>query len=144
MTGKLGAEDSSLGNFVLGGVSVSSSPDITELVSDSISLSELLLLERNFTFADTLSLSDTTSTDIAGPAQFNISGSDFISLIDSVLVQFGIIFPPSVRGNIDYDQIRTAARSGDGSKFLMLKGSFTPGNVIVFDADGNAIDSGHT
>lgn len=61
----------------------------------------------------------------------------------------GAILPPPQasnpfqRGNIDFDQIRAIARSGDGSEFLMFGGGAeTPGNVIVFDSQGNGIDGG--
>jgi len=47
------------------------------------------------------------------------------------------------RGNIDYDQIRSAARRGDGPLIQMGSGAgFTPGNVLVYDANGNAVDGG--
>lgn len=46
------------------------------------------------------------------------------------------------RGNIDYDQIRAAARRGDGSLIQMGDGGYTPGNVLVYDANGNAVDGG--
>jgi hypothetical protein len=46
------------------------------------------------------------------------------------------------RGRIDYDQIRAAARSGDGPLFLMFTGPYTAGNLIMINADGNAVDAG--
>jgi hypothetical protein len=47
------------------------------------------------------------------------------------------------RGNLDYDQIKAAARQGDGSLIQMAgAGSKTPGNVLIYDANGNAIDGG--
>lgn len=52
--------------------------------------------------------------------------------------------PPSVRGNIDYDQIRVAARSGNGSQLLTWQtpapaistSAGTPG-MTAYDAIGN-------
>jgi hypothetical protein len=47
------------------------------------------------------------------------------------------------RGNIDYDQVRTAARQGSGAKFQMAgTGSVTAGHALVYDASGSAIDGG--
>ena len=52
--------------------------------------------------------------------------------------------PFTQRGNIDYDQIRAKVRSGPATKFLMYDGAGpgAPGNVPIFDASGDAIDSG--
>lgn len=48
------------------------------------------------------------------------------------------------RGNIDYDQIRDAARRGSGQQFQMAAGvSPTAGDLAAFDAQGNVIDAGH-
>ena len=47
------------------------------------------------------------------------------------------------RANIDYDQIKAAARQGNGGLFQMAgAGGFTDGNVLIYDANGNSIDSG--
>ncbi len=47
------------------------------------------------------------------------------------------------RGNLDYNQIRDAARKGDGPLIQMgASPSYTPGNVLVYDANGNAVDGG--
>lgn len=47
------------------------------------------------------------------------------------------------RGNIDFDQVRMAARQGAGSKFQMFGGG-TPvaGHAAVYDASGNVVDGG--
>lgn len=50
---------------------------------------------------------------------------------------------PTQRGNIDYDQIRSSVRQGAGVKFQMFAGSTAAaGNVLVYDAAGNASDGG--
>lgn len=47
------------------------------------------------------------------------------------------------RGNIDYDQVRSAARQGAGSMFQMFGGgSTTTGHAAVFDVNGNVVDGG--
>lgn len=47
------------------------------------------------------------------------------------------------RGNIDYDQIRSAARQGTGAKFQMMTGStVTAGHMAAYDANGNVVDGG--
>jgi concanavalin A-like lectin/glucanase superfamily protein len=46
------------------------------------------------------------------------------------------------RGNIDYDQVRQAARQGTGSKFQMMTGSVTTGHMAIYDASGNVVDGG--
>jgi hypothetical protein len=52
---------------------------------------------------------------------------------------------PQQRGNIDYDQIRIAARQGTGNKLQMFGGgSVTSGHVAVYDANGNVVDGGST
>jgi hypothetical protein len=44
------------------------------------------------------------------------------------------------RGNIDFDQIRDAARQGTGSKIQMFTGSAPAQNApLLYDADGNAM-----
>lgn len=49
----------------------------------------------------------------------------------------------SQRGNIDYDQIRSAARRGTtGTLFQMGAGSWSAGHMLVYDSAGNAIDGG--
>lgn len=49
----------------------------------------------------------------------------------------------ATRGNIDYDQIRTGARQGNGVQFQMFGGgSTTAGHSPIYDAGGNIIDSG--
>jgi hypothetical protein len=45
-------------------------------------------------------------------------------------------------GNIDSDQIKPSDKQGTGSLIQMAAGSFTPGDVLVYDANGNAIDGG--
>ncbi len=113
-------------------------------VSDAISLSEGVRTGRGYLFADTLPLSDLVAvSSVAQPAITELF-ADFINLLDNAVASFAVVIPPNVRGNIDYDQIRVSARSGDGPKLLTFTGSFTAGNVIVFDANGNAVDSGHT
>jgi len=49
----------------------------------------------------------------------------------------------AARGNIDFDQVRLAARQGDGPQFQMSR-AVNPvgGNVPIYDAYGNLIDSG--
>lgn len=46
------------------------------------------------------------------------------------------------RGKIAYDQIRSSNRRGTGTNFQMATGSFTAGNVLVSDSNGNAVDGG--
>lgn len=46
------------------------------------------------------------------------------------------------RGVIDYDQIRQAARTGDGAKLATSAGTLTPGNLQRADAHGNIEDAG--
>jgi hypothetical protein len=47
------------------------------------------------------------------------------------------------RGNIDFDQIRAAARHGEGEKFQMYAGgSVDAGKVPMFNISGSLIDSG--
>jgi hypothetical protein len=50
--------------------------------------------------------------------------------------------PLTARNNIDYDQIRAAARQGTGSQVQMATGGFAQGHPAVFDANGNLIDPG--
>ena len=48
-----------------------------------------------------------------------------------------------VRGNIDPEQINGSGRQGDSGVIQMAgPGGFTDGNVLIYDANGNAIDSG--
>jgi hypothetical protein len=71
---------------------------------------------------------------------------------DVVLTQFSMemVFStalppgsPEQRGQIDYDQVQIACRRGSGSQFQMAgSGAFTPGDVLVYDANGNAVDGG--
>lgn len=49
---------------------------------------------------------------------------------------------PTARGNIDFDQVRAAARHGTGGQFQMFTGTATSGHAAVFDASGNVIDGG--
>jgi len=52
-------------------------------------------------------------------------------------------FPKTQRGNIDYDQIRAIARTGDGQQLVTFGGgSRTAGDALVWDAKGNAVDGG--
>jgi hypothetical protein len=54
-----------------------------------------------------------------------------------------VIRPLSQRGNIDYDQVRTAARQGQGGMFQMFGGGTTAsGHMAVYDAAGNLVDGG--
>lgn len=46
------------------------------------------------------------------------------------------------RGNIDSDQIRSIAKSGDGTQLLTTKGTLTSGHGLVIDSTGNVVDSG--
>lgn len=47
------------------------------------------------------------------------------------------------RGNIDYDQIRAIARTGDGQALVTAgSGNRTPGDLLVWDSSGNAADGG--
>jgi len=47
------------------------------------------------------------------------------------------------RGNISFDAIQTAARQGTGTQFQMAgAGAKVAGNALIYDANGNAIDSG--
>jgi len=51
--------------------------------------------------------------------------------------------PATQRGNIAYNQIRSAARQGTGSKFQMFgTGTPTVGHLAVYDANGNVVDGG--
>ncbi len=115
----------------------------TESVSDSESLSDAVGQGRGYLFSEGISLSESAANDTTGavPTSIEISGSDFISLIDSAAIGFGVQ-PPPHRGNIDYDQIRVSARSGDGAKLHTLTGSITTGHGVIFDANGNLVDSG--
>lgn len=47
------------------------------------------------------------------------------------------------RGNIDYDQIRSIARQGNGALFQMFAGtSPVDTHVLIYDGAGNATDGG--
>lgn len=46
------------------------------------------------------------------------------------------------RGTISPEQIQGQFRQGDSPIVLMAKGAFIPGNAVVTDADGNAVDGG--
>jgi len=46
------------------------------------------------------------------------------------------------RGNIAYDQLRASSRKGTGPKVQMAAAEYVPGHVLVYDADGNAVDGG--
>lgn len=120
-------------------------PAVTEAVSDAIALSDALSTSAGTVgeFSDTIALSDALAIIASGEATV-LAADDILAFADSAVANFGIHTPPSLRGNIDYDQIRVSARSGDGPKLLTLKGSFVPGNTVVFDADGNLIDAGHS
>ena len=71
----------------------------------------------------------------------------YVGGVHPLILGFGasgaIVTPPSQRGNIDYDQIRAAARQGDGNQFCMA-GPSSPvaGHVPVYDAQHNLVDSG--
>ncbi len=45
-------------------------------------------------------------------------------------------------GQLDNNAIKTANKQGDGTKFAMAAGSFTPGNCRSTDAGGNDVDAG--
>ncbi len=98
-------------------------------------------VDSTYVFSDSLSYSDSVSYSVTGaiPTQILIT-DNFISLVDSVGGNFAVQ-PPPHRGNIDYDQIRVAARSGAGSKLLTTTGSNTDGHGVIFSG-GDLIDSG--
>ena len=56
----------------------------------------------------------------------------------------GVVTPPSQRGDIDYDQVQAIARRGDGPQFQMagLGATPTPGHLLVYDSQLNAVDGG--
>lgn len=45
-------------------------------------------------------------------------------------------------GNIYYNQVRSSVRQGTGALFQMATGTFTNSHVLIYDANGNAIDGG--
>lgn len=47
-----------------------------------------------------------------------------------------------IRGTFSPEQIQGELRQGDSPIVLMAKGEFIPGDAVVTDADGNAVDSG--
>jgi hypothetical protein len=74
-------------------------------------------------------------------ATYNSQGSP--STFYAMLGGGGVCATPEQRGNIDFDQIRSPARQGVGTKFQMFGGGSTiPGDVPVYDECGNLIDSG--
>jgi hypothetical protein len=52
--------------------------------------------------------------------------------------------PKRVRGTISPEQIQAQFRQGNSPVVLMAAGEFTPGNVLVTDDCGNAVDGGST
>lgn len=55
----------------------------------------------------------------------------------------GVAIAPSARGNIDYDQLKAAARHGIGAQIQMFGGgAITAGHAVIFDAAGNVVDGG--
>jgi hypothetical protein len=46
------------------------------------------------------------------------------------------------RGTVNFDQVITGDRLGNGIKFQMAAGSFTSGHVLVYDSTGTAVDGG--
>jgi hypothetical protein len=69
-----------------------------------------------------------------------------ITTVESYLFtrySIGVPPPPTQRGNIAYDQIKTSSRQGPGSKLQTFGGgSVTTGHLAVFDANGSVIDGG--
>ncbi len=117
-----------------------SSP-LSFLLTDSESLSDSIKQNRGYLFSDSISYSDSALAAVTGAVVGGDLVNDYISLQDSASANFAVAFPPH-RGNIDYDQIRVAARSGDGAKFHTLTGSITTGHGVIFDAQGNLVDAG--
>ena len=93
-------------------------------------------------FSDSISLSDSASFSVTGAVNSGILVQDYLNLQDAASTSFIVSPPNAQRGNIDYDQIRRSARSGDGAKLHTLTGSITTGHGVIFDAAGNLIDSG--
>lgn len=62
---------------------------------------------------------------------------------DAMVIAKGLAVGPSQRGNIDYDQVRTTARAGNGPLFQMAAtGTVVGGHMAVYDASGNIVDGG--
>jgi hypothetical protein len=80
----------------------------------------------------------TSAVTLAGA--YTLTGTNF-GVMGTVLFK-GSAAQPLERGGIDYDQVRVLARSGDGSQFLMTKGTLTSTHLLVSDAAGNAVDGG--
>ncbi len=117
---------------------------VPESVSDSLTVSDAIGEGRGYAFADSLSFSEAVTSTVSGGGAFVIPEllGDFLNIKDAAATDFVYSPPGGQRGNIDYDQIRRAARSGDGAKLHTLTGSVTTGHGVVFDANGNLIDSG--
>src|ERR1700682_253567 len=60
-----------------------------------------------------------------------------------VIIVLASMLLAATRGQIDFDQVKTAARKGTGVQFQMFGGgSTTTGNAAVYDVNGNIIDGG--
>lgn len=81
-----------------------------------------------------------TSTATASARTFTVTtGSEAPTATFTV----GSLTALTARGNIDYDQVRAAARQGSGSLFQMAgSGGYTQGHLIIFDSTGSGVDGG--
>lgn len=116
-------------NFVGGSTAVSVSGTGLTVGTISVSSSTSLTISLSIASGATLgarTLTVTTGTE-APTATFTITAPGTIA----------------ARGNIDFDQIRATARLGNGSQIQMAgTGGYTQGHLLIYDANGNAIDGG--
>jgi F5/8 type C domain-containing protein len=114
-------------NFVSGTTTVSFSG--TGITVGTITVSSATSLTVAITIGSTASTGARTMTVTTGS--------------EAPTASFTVTAAPTQRGNIAYNQIRTAARQGTGSKFQMFTGSApTAGHIALYDANGNLIDGG--
>jgi hypothetical protein len=116
-------------NFVAGTTTVSISG--TGITIGTVTVSSSTGLTVNISISSTATASARTLTVTTG------AEAPTVTFTVTALSGF------TARGNIDYDQIRAAARQGNGSLFQMAgSGGWAQGHLLVFDANGNLIDGG--
>jgi F5/8 type C domain/Chaperone of endosialidase len=71
------------------------------------------------------------------------NGDATYTQVAELFLYLGTAAAPTQRGNIAYNQIRSAARQGTGNKIQMFGGgSIVAGHLAAYDTNGNVVDGG--